>query len=430
MAMIGLETGAFRQGLMSAEMQARQWGSKISGSLGKSILGWGANIGGAYLTASGFARVIKDLGADVKEIKFGSAEMGVSAERFQDLKYAAERSNSSIEAVGRAYLFLAKAMHEASQGNDESIASFKALGVAGDDLKKLSRDDVFSKIQSHIAGLGQISENEVVAMRKVFGRGAGSLMGGMIEGMFAEQAPVKMTPAEYEAGNTMNKISRQGKNWWWGFRPWFREARKGYDAIAALGMNAFGYGGTDWYMGRYGQDQKSIINRSRLTPGVSLGDTLDDLEQSKTDKKEKEKQSKEDIKEKIALLEKRWELGRAQLATDMESMSTSEKLLTLERERNRIAWFARNSKDPMGRLQAALDVEEIDQQRAALARTLQSEQRRSSKASELSLNEQQRIGAYVADPVKNQQLDIAKRSERHLSNIARAVQTTSGGVRF
>ncbi len=424
-ASLGIEASAFRAGLVQADREAQRWGAQIGGSLSKTLVGWGGGIAAAYMTASGISNIVGEMMTSAREIKFGSAELGVTAQRWQDLSYQAQRAGSSIETVAGAYVYLAKAINEAKTGNKEVIADFKVLGIEAGKLRHTNPDEAFQQIQHYINSLGQISDSEVVAMRKVLGKGSARLVGGMVEGIFSTSAPVKMNVAEYEDANWLAKRKRELTETWFGFRPWFRDIRKHYDALSALSGEALGYNGSGWFMRRWGPDNENLISRSRLSPGVSLADTLNDdkkAEEAEKRDKERERLQAERVRKDEQLQAKRAALRRQQLETDMASMSPAQKLLTIESERARLAQELFRAKEEGRRIEAAMDIEALDQKAIDIRNRAESR----TTADRPRVNEMQRIGAYAGLPPEHVSLQLHRQNERHLSAIERHISRLVG----
>ena len=75
-----------------------------------------------------------------------SDRYGVSTDMVQKLKFAAEQSGSSVEAMLGGFKKMNLAMVEATEGNADKQDAFQRMGVSMDDLKSKSPEEVFRMI--------------------------------------------------------------------------------------------------------------------------------------------------------------------------------------------------------------------------------------------------------------------------------------------
>jgi hypothetical protein len=116
------------------------------------------------------------------------------------------------------------------------------------------------------------------------------------------------------------------------------------------------------------------------------------------------------------------ELFREQQKTDLDRLSTEEKITELTRRRAEIlATMSDRHQSEEGRLNAAMDIEKLDQELLTLNRPKKAPAEKDVRAP--SVNELQRIGAF-SSPVDSALLTTAQKSERHL---ARLVELTGYG---
>lgn len=178
-ALLGLNTSGFELGLKRSKNAAEKWSKDVSGTVkGQIAAAFGAAaIVGAMKSAIDYGGKINDL----------STRLGISTDALQEFDYAASQTGGSLDAVTGALQKLAVARAAALDNPDGDIAhSFKALGVAADDLKSKRLEDLLKQI----SGAFQSSANPQALIAdgmKVMGKSAGELFPMMIEG-FADAA--------------------------------------------------------------------------------------------------------------------------------------------------------------------------------------------------------------------------------------------------
>ena len=127
-AKIGLDSSSFSAGINKAKSSVASLRSSIGSSVGSQV---GGMLGVAAIVA--YAKSTIDLGGKISDT---SARLGISAEELQRWTFAATQTGSSAEDITSFFEKLAIAKAKALAGDKAAIASFKALGVSMDDLKK------------------------------------------------------------------------------------------------------------------------------------------------------------------------------------------------------------------------------------------------------------------------------------------------------
>lgn len=197
LAVLGLDLSNFSRGLDQATGEARSKGQGIGRSLG---VGMNAGTFAAAAATAALAyevRQIKKLLDEADEIKAGSARLGVGTGTFQDLKFAAEKGKTSVEALYGAYRKLAATGQEAIKGNRDLMAEFNQLGISMADLNRLTPDEVFHKIANRMEG-ATVSAADLAAMIKTMGRGADELVPAMRSGLFSGASPFKLSKQDLD----------------------------------------------------------------------------------------------------------------------------------------------------------------------------------------------------------------------------------------
>lgn len=130
--------------------------------------------------AKGLISQTMELGGTIADL---SQKVGVPAETLQQLGYAAEQSDSSMEALGTSLGKVAKLAFDAKKGGGEAAETFKALGVRVTDAEGALRpaEDLFTDIADTISKMPDGTEKTALAMR-VFGRSGKELIPLLNEG--------------------------------------------------------------------------------------------------------------------------------------------------------------------------------------------------------------------------------------------------------
>ena len=165
-ARLGLDGSAFRAGLDKAKAGVASLRSSIGSGIGSQV---GGMLGVAAIVA--YAKSTVDLGGKISDT---SARLGISAEELQRWTFAATQTGASAEDITGFFEKLAVAKAKALAGDKAAIASFKALGVSMDDLKKKKVADLAVQVGKTMQS-GNV-EDLLPSLREVGGRGVGALI--------------------------------------------------------------------------------------------------------------------------------------------------------------------------------------------------------------------------------------------------------------
>lgn len=166
------------------EQGTAQTGAAING-LQKSTIAAGAAMGLAFAKVGeatiGFARdailSFADVGSAIYDM---SQRTGIGAEALSELKFAAEQSGTSMEAIGVAIKRVNTNMYEAAGGNKAAIESFQMLGLSMADFAGKDVAANFDLILEKLAGVQDKTMQSALAV-KLFGK-AGTDLLPMLDG--------------------------------------------------------------------------------------------------------------------------------------------------------------------------------------------------------------------------------------------------------
>jgi len=172
---ITTDLASFNAGIKAAEDKVRNTTGKITeytDKIGLTMAAAGTAIVGAY------ALMVKASTNYSDQIYEVSQRTGVAVETLSQLKYVADQTESSFEAVAMGMKFLNRNIHEATTGNKAMNDNFRQLGITlRDDVtgNVLKADEVFLKLADKFANLADGSAKTNMAMQ-IFGRSGDSLI--------------------------------------------------------------------------------------------------------------------------------------------------------------------------------------------------------------------------------------------------------------
>ena len=162
-------------GLKAAEDKVKATSGKITeltNKIGITMTAIGTVVTGA------FALMVKSSVDYADQLYIVSQQTGIAVEKLSELKYIAEQTESSFEAVAQGFKFLNRNMYEAITGNVKANEAFRALGITLKDEvtgNALAAEEVFLKIADRFKGLQDGSAKTALAMQ-IFGRGGQALI--------------------------------------------------------------------------------------------------------------------------------------------------------------------------------------------------------------------------------------------------------------
>lgn len=170
-ATLGLDTSSYDKGLDASEKKGSSFGQKLG-----SVIGTGAKIAGAAITATGAATIASAtafVNGAKKVASYGdgidklSQKMGFSRQSLQEWDFILQHNGSSIETMKASMKTLANAV---ANGDD----AFKKLGISQKQLKKMSQEQIFAKVITGLQNVKSDSQRTYLA-GKLLGRGATEL---------------------------------------------------------------------------------------------------------------------------------------------------------------------------------------------------------------------------------------------------------------
>ena len=157
-------------------------GGKFSG-LGEK-LGSFAKAAGVALAAVGTAAVaagkkLFDMAKETAEagdvIDKNSQKVGLSAESYQKWDYAMKVAGTEMSSCTTGLKTLTNTFDDANNGSQGAIEKFERLGLSMDEIKNLSREDLFGKVVESLQGVASETEKAAIA-NDLFGKSGQDLI--------------------------------------------------------------------------------------------------------------------------------------------------------------------------------------------------------------------------------------------------------------
>lgn len=139
--------------------------------------GYALKAAGAIGVAFSFTAAIQGLNKfynKLDEVGKRSSALGVTAEYYQKMQYAAERTGSSLDQVYEAMFKVKKFAGDALSGSAEAQKTFAALGLDPAELEKLRADELFDLVNKRLAEMPSALERNAYGA-KLMGESYGKM---------------------------------------------------------------------------------------------------------------------------------------------------------------------------------------------------------------------------------------------------------------
>lgn len=160
---VGANVTAYNRAMSGIKSSVSNVAGAINSQLGASL-----TVGGLVMAAKKYITVLDDI-ADKSE------QIGVSTDFFQKMKFGAERTGTSVDAVGSAIKRLTRNIYEAENGNKKVTDGFNLIGVSVDQLKGKDVEEQFKLVAKAINEISDPSARSAAAVR-ILGKSAADLM--------------------------------------------------------------------------------------------------------------------------------------------------------------------------------------------------------------------------------------------------------------
>ena len=190
-AKLSLDTTGYTQGLNDAEKSVDTFEKSTKTSFestGKASVSFGEKLkkglvvaatattaaltatkAAAVATTAAFLKGVSSVASYGDSVDKQSQKVGFSAKSYQEWSYVLKLAGSSMESATAGIKTMTSQVDKAKSGNKEAIANFKALGISVNDLKNMSREDIFQNVVSSLQKMPE-SANRAALANKVLGR--------------------------------------------------------------------------------------------------------------------------------------------------------------------------------------------------------------------------------------------------------------------
>lgn len=152
--------------------------SNVASTLGsgiKTAAKWGAAVlTGATAAAGGIAKIATDTASAGDEVDKMSQKLGLSRDAYQEWDFVMSQSGMDINSMQSGIKTMTNQLDDAINGSATATEKFSKLGLSVQDLKNMSREDVFSAVISRMQGMGDTTERAALAS-DLFGKSGSNL---------------------------------------------------------------------------------------------------------------------------------------------------------------------------------------------------------------------------------------------------------------
>lgn len=168
------QTAAYQKGLQQAQSQLKDFQGSVEGIFDNL-----KNVAIEFIGAAALTEFFNSITEGEQQLEKLSIQTGVAVDELSKLQYAAKQND--VENFAGDIKKLSKSIGEASNGNEQLLLDFKAIGVSAADLKNLSIDQVLKKVAD---GFAQYADGagKAAATTALMGRGGQDLIAFLNQG--------------------------------------------------------------------------------------------------------------------------------------------------------------------------------------------------------------------------------------------------------
>lgn len=159
---IGAKTDGLTRGVDKAEGKVTRLGRVVRRAAGNvAKIGAAAGIAGAALVTAFVTKGLKAIDSLAKM----SDRIGIATENLQGLRHAAELTGVQAATLDMALQRMTRRVAEAAKGTGEAQDAIKELGLAAEDLAKMSPDEAFREIAGAMSNVTSQSDRVRLAFK-------------------------------------------------------------------------------------------------------------------------------------------------------------------------------------------------------------------------------------------------------------------------
>lgn len=192
-------------------------GTTVAGLVNPFTIGLAA-VAGFAAGAVAIGRSLLDLEDRVEGLGNQAAKLGTSFEFIQVLETAAERSGSSIDALGSAFTKSLKAIDAARNGSKEAVAAFARIGISAEELNSQTPEEIFKRTAAALTSIEDPAARAAAATQ-IFGKSGADLIPTFnaianadkdVKRFYATMTDIEKVRLD-EFGNSMDRLATAGR---------------------------------------------------------------------------------------------------------------------------------------------------------------------------------------------------------------------------
>lgn len=153
---IMVDSSAAEDSIQKTDEKAEKLGNKLQSGI-KTAGKWAAGItAGAAAVGGAMFKAAEKTAAHADEIDKMSQKLGMSRKAYQEWDYVLSQAGVDIGSMATGMKTLTNKLDDAKNGSDKATAMFEKLGLSMEDLKTMSREDIF---KATISGFQQMEDS-------------------------------------------------------------------------------------------------------------------------------------------------------------------------------------------------------------------------------------------------------------------------------
>jgi hypothetical protein len=168
-----MDTAAFNRGATLAEKRTEQLKGKFA-AVGKSLAGVGVGLASGF-AAVGLNSVVASAFDMASSLSEAAEKAGVTIEALQELRFAAQQTGVSNEAMDASLGRLTRTLGDLQMGAPAAAKAFDQIGLSAEQLEGLPTGEAFRLIAEQIAKIPDPTQRAAAAV-DIFGKSGQQLM--------------------------------------------------------------------------------------------------------------------------------------------------------------------------------------------------------------------------------------------------------------
>ena len=153
--------------------KAEKSGSKVGGafkSIAKGAVAVGTAVVGAATTVGGAAlKMTRNTSAQADEVDKMSQKLGMSRTAYQEWDYVLSQAGVEITSMATGMKTLTNKIDDAKNGSEKAQGMFNKFGISMEDLRSMSREDIFAAVINGMQSMEDSTERAALA-NDLFGK--------------------------------------------------------------------------------------------------------------------------------------------------------------------------------------------------------------------------------------------------------------------